>query len=123
MDISQLLSGAGSQILKETLKALDGADQSTLAPVAALLGVKPQTLATFLQLLPKIVNKEVTLSSIYPAILPAFLSYYASLGAQNESPAENTSAEPCENNIEDLEYVAGGVFSSLELYEQNSSAS
>ena len=123
MDISQVLSSLGLELLNDLNKYLDRVDENALSPIAALIGVKAETLVTFLRLIPKLINKEITLSAVVPSILPTLLSYFLSLERQEKSPTAFSAVEPDTTDGEDLKFIAGSVFSNLDFYEQNDNAS
>ena len=120
--ISQLLS---SFFDENFFKALDNIDAETLAPIAALLGLKSQTLVVIIRLLPRMLRGEIDIKDAVPSLLPALLSYMLSLNApeQNTAAAEASSAAAETVDHENLKFVSGDDLSPLDVYLQSESAS
>ena len=123
-ELSQLLKS----ILGENLSvALENADAETLAPVAAVLGLKPQTLCVIIKLIPKFLSGDIDLKGLLPSLIPVFLNYILSLNsldttddktAAEQSPAANENA-----TYENLKTIIGKDYSSFDVYLQSDSAS
>ena len=126
MDISQLIANLSGAFNGELDKTLENLDESTLAPVALLLNVKPHTLVVIVRIIPKLINGEIDFKTVIPSVFPAivkyFLSLYAAGATENSAVGETPTAENKET-VEILKNVAGNNFDAYELYLQSESAS
>ena len=126
MDISQLIANLSGAFNGELDKTLENLDETTLAPVALLLNIKPQTLVVIVRIIPKLINGEIDFKTVFPSIFPTIVKYFLSLYAagttENSAVGETPTAENKET-VEILKNVAGNNFDAYELYLQSESAS
>ena len=130
MDITKITQLLSSIFGESFYDIFDDPDAKTLAPVAAMLGIKPETLCVIIRLIPRLLKGDINIKSVIPSIIPVFLSYMLSL---NNSTAagdedENTAADECpaadeNDNFINLRAVLGENYSGFDVYLQSESAS
>ena len=132
MDGNQLINTIKSYVV-DALKNISAVDEEALSPIAALVGIKPQTLCTFLKLAPLFLDGEFDLRSLFPYVLPTLISYYLSLKTSDGEGAiksdrenENAPSPPetgGEGDISVLKDISFGATDAFDVYLQSASAS
>ena len=126
MDIDKILQFISSFLGKNAADFLSAVDEDTVAPIAAILNVAPDTLFTLIKVVPLLLSGDIDVKNSLPALIPAFIGYFLSLYAPdknaNETAADNKSAAD-ENVVrENLDIIKSG-YSCFDIYLQSESAS